>query len=160
MTREVSRRLRPTGPPGMATVPGDARMDHRKLAPRNPVLPVPVTGLPGVPGTARASDRSPRRPAPGVAPWPAGERRDRVGHRVPGHWAALAYLRMLTFCAETERAVRATKEAQSEPSSVSSRDACQCMFGEAVTLFRWLMPPRVPKLRRRLCLFRSILRSP
>ena len=25
---------------------------------------------------------------------------------------------------------------------------------------RWLMPPRVPKLRRRLCLFRSILRSP
>jgi len=25
-----------------------------------------------------------------LAPWPAGGRRDRVGHRVPGHWAGMA----------------------------------------------------------------------
>ena len=45
--------------------------------------------MPCTPGTARASDRSPRRPVR-VAPWPAGGRRDRVGHRVPGHWAGMA----------------------------------------------------------------------
>ena len=39
----------------------------------------------GTPGTARACDRSPRRPVR-VAPWPAGGPSDRVGHRVPGHW--------------------------------------------------------------------------
>ena len=45
--------------------------------------------MPRTPGNARASDRSPRRPVR-VAPWPAGGPRDRVGHRVPGHWARMA----------------------------------------------------------------------
>ncbi len=45
--------------------------------------------MPRTPGTARASDRSPRRPIR-VAPWPAGGRCDRFGHPVPGHWAGMA----------------------------------------------------------------------
>ena len=45
--------------------------------------------MPRTPGNAGASDRSLRRPVR-VAPWPAGGPRDRVGHRVPGHWAGMA----------------------------------------------------------------------
>ena len=52
-------------------------------------IPVSVAGRSCTPGNARASDRSPRRPVR-VAPWPAGGPRDRVGHRVPGHWAGMA----------------------------------------------------------------------
>ncbi len=70
--------------PQLPQLPPDPRL-HRTWHDQSPVARPQLTP---VNGYARPSDRSPRRPVR-VAPWPAGGRRDRVGHRVPGHWAGM-----------------------------------------------------------------------
>lgn len=60
---------------------------------------------------------------------------------------------MRAFCTGAERAIRATKEAQSEPSSVSSRDAFQSMFDEAVAVFRMVHAATSPEAALGACSF-------